>query len=58
MLGIKTVILVGQLGRIWSKNRVEIKVLQTLTSVAFFALFLKNNKTESKEEYNQFKNDL
>jgi len=57
MLGLKAVVLLGQVGRIWSKNRLEIKVLQTLTSIAFFALFLKGSK-DSREEENNFKKYL
>ena len=54
MLGMKVVVLLGQVGKIWSKNRNEIKVLQTMTAIAFFALFLKG-KDNDKEEYNNFK---
>jgi len=56
MLGLKALVLLGQVGRIWSKNRMEIKVFQTLTSIAFFALFLKSSKKE--ECNNNFKTDL
>jgi len=56
MLGIKTVVLIGQLGRIWSKNRREIKIFQSLTTVAFFLMFLKSQ--EKQDDYNNFKNNL
>ena len=55
MLGMKALILLGQVGRIWSKSGIEIKVFQTLTSIAFFALFLKSR--EKEEHNNNFKTD-
>jgi len=56
---IKFLIAISQLGRIWSKNRLEIKYLQSLTALGFLGLFLNSDeKDKDKEEINNFNNRL
>lgn len=58
---IKALILLGQLGRIWAKYRVEKQVFQSLTAVAFFALYFdqkRKDKLREQEEIRDFNNQL
>lgn len=57
MKKIKLLILLSQVGRIWSRGFVEKKLFQTLTALAFFELFLNRRPTEEEsQEYNDFQN--
>jgi len=52
---VKYLITITQIARIWSRNRKEIKILQSLTALGFLALFLKADKLEQeKDNINQF----
>ena len=52
---IRLLILVGQLGRIWSRDIVQRKVLQSAAAVGFFILFVRKYKADDKDEF-YFKN--
>ena len=60
---VKVLIFTSQFGRIWSKNRMEIKILQSLTAVGFLALFFQSEKRDreknaEKQEIQNFNNTL
>ena len=56
---IKFLIALSQIGRIWSKNRIEIKILQSITAFSFLALFISTEqKDKDKDEINTFNNSL
>lgn len=59
MRNLRFLILIGQLGRIWSKNRLEIKIFQSMTAAAFFMLFIgKSNTNEDNENFREENNQL
>lgn len=56
---IKLLILITQVGRIWSKHRKEIKVFQTLTTVGFFLLYFQQRKDSLESmEQREFDNKI
>lgn len=56
---VKIIIALSQVARIWSRNRIEIKALQTFTALGFLALFFATeDKDQEDEQVKQFNNDL
>ena len=53
---IKVLILISQLGRVWSRGRIERKLFQSMTAIGFFALFLFKYDDSDKNEFNDFNN--
>lgn len=59
MTGLKLLVLIGQVGRIWSRHRTEVKIFQTIAAGAFFALYLKKNlNRDEQNEYTTFKQEI
>ena len=55
---IKILIAITSIGKIWSKHRTEIKILQSLTSIGFLALFFEQERKDKDikqriHEYNK-----
>jgi hypothetical protein len=57
---VKVVIALSQIARIWSRNRIEIKTLQTITALAFLALFFATEEKDKEDsnEIKTFNNDI
>lgn len=43
---LRTLIFIGQMGRIWSKRRMDIKIFQSFTAIGFFVLLTKKIRKE------------
>lgn len=52
MGGIRLLIIIGQVGSIWSKSHKAKQVFRTATAIGFFSLFiLKTNEDDKRRKY-------